>query len=170
MYTCQNRETSNKVLTSCAATEPFLAQSCHGYWSILSPYCQNSNNSHHLLSCLSRHLANVCQIDGFFFKLLCESTWVLYTRRWNVISFGKVICSLNFYSESRSCFRLLSTRHFIVGSLPPSPLFFVFLNNGLVLPRLPIIFPLVHLNIYIRHIVQETLLILMRNRYLWMPY
>lgn len=62
----KGKETSSKVPTSCTATEPFLPQSCHGFWSILSSYCESRNSGHHLLSCLSRHLANICQIDGFF--------------------------------------------------------------------------------------------------------
>lgn len=62
----KNREPCSKVPKSCAATEPLLAQTCHGFWSMLRSCCQSSNNSHHLLSCFSRHFANICQLDGFF--------------------------------------------------------------------------------------------------------
>ena len=109
-----NKETSSKVLTRCAATEQSLAQSCHRFWSILSSYCQSSNNSHHLPLCLSGHLANVCWIDGFFQTPLWASLDTIHqTMEHNFIWKGYLLS--NFYSESRSCFHLPSARCFTGG-------------------------------------------------------
>lgn len=134
----KNKETFIKIPTSCTATEPFPAQSWHGFWLILSSYCQNSNSSHHFLSCLSSHFANVCQIDFLQIPLWVKLGAISQNTEYNFIWKGYQLS--NFYSESRSCFHLPLTRHITIGVFfPPSPLSFFFLfNNGFMLPRLPI--------------------------------
>lgn len=89
----KNKETFCKLPTSYTATKPFPVQSCHGFCVILSSYCQNSNSSHHFLSCLPSILQMFAR-QKIFFKFLCESSWVQYTTTRNIISFGKVIDSL----------------------------------------------------------------------------
>lgn len=149
--------------TSCAATESFPAWSCHGFWSVLRSCCQSSNNSHHLLSCFSRHFANICQLDGFFQTLLWASFGAIYqTMEHNFIWKGYLLISI---LKANHVSNYIQT-DIALGFFFPPHFFFKWLSVARVTNQS---FFLWYIWIYMRHVVQETLLIMMRSRYLWMP-